>query len=221
MTLDEIVTYTSSKLGITHAAARAQARLFAQMRHRMLWNEQNFRQTRHQATVPVNAGTQDVTLPAEFEFVTGCRWAGRYELLGVSDLGALAANPGGYDAAGPVLAFVPLGKDAAGNAIIRLMQVPQSAGALLVIGKRKCVELVNGTDSPLIPGEDQVLCEFVMADLYEWLRQFGKAQAFLQRAAILLQKMVEIETQQTAEVRRLIPIEQQMDDDTSGDWLRG
>lgn len=220
MTLDDIATYTTSKLGITDAQAKAQAKLFAQMRHRMLWNEQNFRQTRTQAMVAVNAGTQDVTLPSEFEFVTACRWAGTQELPGISDFSALATNPSGYDATGPVLAFVPLGKDASGNAIIRLMQIPETGDSLLVIGKRKCVELVNGTDSPLIPGEDQVLCELVMGDLYEWLRQFSKAQAFAQRAAMLLQKMVEIETAQAAELRRLIPTEQVIDDDPSGSWLR-
>jgi hypothetical protein len=218
MTLAEIKTFTTSKLGITDAAALAQAELFVKHRWRMLWNTALWRQTRWQATVSVAAGTQDVTLPTEFDFVTAMRWAGQQELVGVSDLSALASDPAGYDQSGPVLAFIPLAKDTDGNCVVRLLQKPKETKSLLVIGKRKCVELSASTDSPLIPGADQVLCEAVMGDLYEWIRQLSKAQVFFSKATTLIEKMKEIETAQASEIRRIIPIEQQLDADPQA-WL--
>lgn len=220
MTLLDIKNYTTGKLGITDAAALAQADLFTKARWRMIWNDVNWRQARYQQTLSIAAGTQDVTLDPLFEFVTAARWADTYELMATDDISALASNPGGYDTAGPVLAFVPLGKDSNGNAQIRLLHKADQTKNLFVIGKRKCVELVNPTDTPLIPGADQVLCELVMGDLYEWLRQLTKAAQFFQKGAILLEKMKEIEMAQTAEVRRIIPTEQILDDEPNNNWLR-
>lgn len=216
MTRTETIAYCTAKLGITDLAAQTIAAQFYDARWSMLWNEEDWRQTRYQETIAVGVGTQDVTLGANCEFVKACRWAGSQELLPISDVAALAMNPIGYDTAGPVLGFVPIGKTSAGLAQIRLMQVPSEAKNLLVIGKRKVLALA-GSDTPPIPGADQVLNEFVMGDLYEWLRQLTKAAQFFQKGGILLQKMKEIETQQSAEIRRIIPIEQVLDGNFGGD----
>jgi hypothetical protein len=219
MTRAEIITYCTSKLGITDTAAQTQAALFIDQRHGTIWNEEDWRQTRYQETIAVAAGTQDVTVGANCEFVKACRWAEAYELLPLSDASALALNPPGYDASGPVLGFVPLGKNSGGQVQIRLMQKPAESKNLLVLGKRKVLAL-GVSDTPPIPGEAECLCEFVMGDLYEWLRQFDKAQYFLSKAAILLQKMKDIETAQAGEVRRIIPTVQVLDGEGSYDSLR-
>ena len=215
MTRAEIITYCTAKLGITDATATAQAGTFLDARHAMVWNEELWRQTRYQESVSVAAGTQDVTLGANCEFVTACRWAGAYELMPLSDASAMALDPAGYDASGAVHGFVPLGKNSSGYAQIRLMRIPTEAKTLLVIGKRKLLALAAG-DTPPIPGEDIALAEFVMGDLYEWLRQLSKAQYFFAKGAAMLGKMKEIEVAQTAEIRRIVPTEQQLDGYTGG-----
>jgi hypothetical protein len=207
MTRAEIITYCLAKLGITDSTATEQAGRFLDARHSMIWNDEDWRQTRYQETVAVAAGTQDVTLGANCEFVKACRWADSFELLPMNDVNALQLNAAGYDASGPVLAFVQLGKDTSGNVIVRLMQKPTEAKNLLVLGKRKVLAL-GTSDTPPIPGEDMALCEFVMGDLYEWLRQLNKAAYFFQKAGILLQKMKEIERQQAGEICRIIPYQQ-------------
>lgn len=210
MTRAEIIAYCTAKLGLTDSATTTIAGTFVDARHAMLWNEENWRQTRYQETVAVTAGTQDITLGTNCEFVTAARWADRYELLPTSGTAALAQNAAGYDASGPVLAFEQLGKNSSGLVQIRLLQIPAESKNLLVLGKRKVLAL-GVSDTPPIPGEDQCLCEFVMGDLYEWLRQPSKAGYFYQKAGILLQKMKEIETQQSGEIRRIIPTEQVLD----------
>lgn len=218
MTRAESVAYCTGKLGITDTTATDKAEDFYDARWSMLWNEEDWRQTRYQETIPVSAGTQDVTVGTNCETVKACRWAGTTELLPMSDVSALALNPVGYDGAGAVLGFVQLPKTSA-QVQVRLMQIPTVAGNLLVIGKRKVLAL-GDTDTPPIAGADQVLNEFVMADLYEWLRQLTKAQYFLQKGGILLQKMKDIERQQSGEISRIIPYTQVLDGESGYDSLR-
>jgi hypothetical protein len=208
MTLGELKTFCTTKLGITDTAAKSVAGTFANARWKMIWDAQPWRQTRWQATISVPAGTQDVTLGTEFEFVTACRWKGQNELLPISDQAAFSINPAGYDQSGTPLGFAQIGKTTGGLVQIRLFQIPTETQNLLVLGKRKCIELTADSDTPLIPGIDPCLQAFVMGDLYQWIRQFSKAQVHYEEANALLAKMVEIETAQTSEIRRIIPMEE-------------
>jgi hypothetical protein len=207
MTLAQIKTFCTTKLGITDAAANTVAGTFASARWKMIWDAQPWRQTRWQQQVTVPAGTQDITLDSQFELVTAARWKGSDELLAVSDVSAFSQNPAGYDQSGPPLGFAQLARDTSGNVRIRLFQIPTEEQPLLVLGKRKCTELTADSDVPLIPGIDPCLCAFVMGDLYQWIRQFSKAEICFGEANALLAKMVEIETAQTSEVRRIIPVD--------------
>ena len=221
MNLGQLAAFAAAKLGVSNTTTTNLAKDYAKARWRMIWDAANWRQARHKDVVAVSSGTQDVTLPEEFEFAQACRWGDNLELLPLNDLAALASNAGGFDAAGPVLSFTLLSKDSDGNARIRLFQVPEEAKNLLVLGKRKCVELASDSDTPLIPGVEQCLLAFVMGDLYQWMRQFAKAEAFFAEAQAHLQKMIEIETAQATELRRIIPVEQILDGDTHHDWLTG
>lgn len=222
MTLAEIKTYTTSKLGLTDATALAQAELFAKARWRTIWHEADWKQARYQESVSVGAGTQDITLNAKFDTVKACRWAGQNELGSVNDVAAMQLDPIGYDASGTPVAWIPLGKTAPGGVLqIRLVRKPDVAGTLLVIGKRKPIELTTGTadadnvQEVPIPGGSECLCEFVMGDLYEWLRQFSKAEWYFKKAAICLEKMKEIETAQASELRRIIPYSEDREGETA------
>lgn len=204
MTRAEIISYVTAKLGITDSAAQTQAGTFLDMRHGMIWNDADWRQARYQQSLAVTAGTQDYTLDVSFEFPKVARWDGAYDVPIINDVTALTKNPTGYDTSGPVLGIIPLARTAAGACQIRLLQVPTVNGTLLVIGKKKLTTLASG-DTPPIPGEDMALCEFVMGDLYEWLRQFDKATHFFTKGGFLLEKMKELETAQAGELRQIIP----------------
>lgn len=57
-----------------------------------------------------------------------------------------------------------------------------------------------------------------MGDLYQWIRQMSRAQVFFQEANALQARMIEIETAQTAEIRRVIPMEQVLEDESPRLW---
>jgi hypothetical protein len=222
MTLAEIKTYCTSKLGIADATALSMAELFAKQRWRTLWNEADWKQARYEQALVVASNTQDVTLDTKFDTVKAVRYSDAQELPSVSDMTAFMLDPAAYhfigspnNQFGTPVAFVPLGRQAVTGALqIRLIRATAQQCNLLVIGKCKPIELTTGAvDSENvqevpIPGGSECLCEFVMGDLYEWLRQFDKAEWYQKRAAILLEKMKEIETAQASEVRRIIPTEQ-------------
>jgi hypothetical protein len=214
MNLGQYKDFTAAKIGLSDTITKTQAGEFAKARWRMIWSAAMFRQTRIYDTVSVAAGVQEVTLPEFFELVHACRWNGDRLLTPMLDLAALARNPAGFDTIGNVAAFIPLARSDDGRARIRLNQIPEKAGVLFVIGKRTCVELVNDFDVPLIPGVDNCLIAFVMGDLYQWMRQFTKAETFFREANALLQTMIDIETAQSAEIRQIIPDVQQLE----GEW---
>lgn len=221
MNLGQIKDYTAAMIGISDTATKAQAGEFAKARWRMIWNSQPWRQARWQQTVAVSSGTQDVTLESQFEFVTHCRWNGTVELTPITDGTAMAANPQGFDQAGAVGSFAQLGKNSSGDVVVRLFGIPNESKNLLVLGKRKCVELSADGDTPLLPGVDECLIAYTLGDLYQWLRQMTKAGALYQEGAAHLAKMVEIEKEQSAGIVRVIPYVQELETEPDNSWLLG
>lgn len=207
----EIADFTCKKLGVSDTATLTLASDFAKRRWQMIWNSALWRQSRHLATVTTVPGEAVVVLPAEFDLVTAVRFGESSVLLGTDELSALATNPVSFGGSGPVVAFAPMGKDAAGNCRIRLLSPPTAATPLLVVGKRKCVDLNLGVDSPSIAGADECLCAFVLYDLSQWMRQYTAAEIYKQEANALLEQMRQIENGQTTEIKRLIPFAQQQE----------
>lgn len=214
MTRTEIIAYCTAKLGITDSAAQTQAALFLDMRDQMIWNDADWKHARVQQSLAVSAGVQDYALNSTVEFIKVARWNGAYDVPVLNDVTALTKMPTLYDTSGAVVAIVPLARDATGIAQIRIIGVPTQAGTLLIIGKKKWTVLA-GSDTPKIPGGDMALCEFVMGDLYEWLRQMDKAATFFAKGGILIEKMKELETAQAGELRQIIPTVQLLDGEDS------
>jgi hypothetical protein len=192
---------------MTDNLTKAQAKTFAQLRWKMIWDDTNWRQARHEVEATIAANTEEVTLPAEVETVIMARIDGNREIFPTTDLVAMSSDPSGIGSPGMTLAFSNYAKDSAGNARVRLHRPLDQARTILFVCKRKCVELVNDSDTPLISGIDQCLIAFVMGDLYEWVRQMGKAQLKYQEGIGLLGKMQEIETQQSGRIVRIIPMD--------------
>ncbi len=218
MNLGEIKAFTASKLGLTDNLTKDQAGAFAKARWQMIWNYALWRQTRHSDTIAVPSGQQEITLPAEFELALLARYGASRELIGALDLSVFQGDPAGWDIPGYVAGFSPMARTADGLARIRLNRVTTEASPLLVIGKRTCIDLLVDTDRTLISGADECLTAMVMGDLYQWMRQFTKADKFFAEADSLLQKMVEIEKSQTTEISRIIPHVQQLEAGEGGNW---
>jgi hypothetical protein len=218
MTLQQIAQFCADKIGIADNTTVAKARAFTQQRWRLVWNRYSWHQARMQQTVTVPAGTQDVTLEGNMDFPIAARWNGTEEILVTSDITMLRNFPVGMDTSGSVRGFDLIPKDAAGNARIRLYQIPNITAPLLVIGKAKCPELTADTDQPSIPGCEETLIACVLGDLMQWLRQYGKAQIHFAEATTHLDNMMQIERDVAANDMRVIPVVEPSSY-SAGNWI--
>jgi hypothetical protein len=88
---------------------------------------------------------------------------------------------------------------------VKLTPATTTAETFLVLAKRKPKQLLEDLDTPTIAGCEEALMAITQADMLEWMRQYGKAQIKAQEAAVMVQKMKDQETNQTANIIRLIP----------------
>jgi len=219
MTLDEIANFCAETLGMTDNLTVAYAKRRAQARWKIIWNTANWKQAYHEVIGQVPANTEEVELPPEVELVTAVRINGDRELLPSSQQTQIMVDPAGFGNTGHTYAFSPVARSSAGAARIRLHRPFERETELLLICKRKCVELTAGTDVPLIPGADECIVAFTHGDLYRWQRQFSKANEMFQEARALLAQMIVIETVQAAQTVRLVPFTEPNGYGAETDWL--
>lgn len=88
---------------------------------------------------------------------------------------------------------------------LRLLEAPQAAITLMILGKRKAPALTNDSDQPALRGIDPCLEAFVLADVYEWQRQGDDAAAKRQEAMALREQLQETECFHAANIQQLVP----------------
>jgi len=88
---------------------------------------------------------------------------------------------------------------------IRLLETPKVDTALVVLAKRTVHPLRADGDSTAFDGLDLPLEAFVLADVYEWLRQTGDANEKRAEAMALVEHLKRAEFYQEAQQQRLVP----------------
>lgn len=88
---------------------------------------------------------------------------------------------------------------------LRLARIPIQAINFQILHKRKLVNLSADTDEPVLHGVDNALMTFAHADMLQWMRQYGKAQAIQSEAVGLLAQLKNVETVQRASRPKIIP----------------
>ena len=110
-------------------------------------------------------------------------------LVDASDLIALAAT----DTAAPL------------RQRIRLLETPEDATTVRVLGKRKCPAFTGDNDQPPVRGMENLLIAMAQGDMLERERQYGKANLKFQEGVALLNQFKAEETIQQAHNQRIIP----------------
>jgi hypothetical protein len=88
---------------------------------------------------------------------------------------------------------------------LRVVEMPEQATTLRILGKARPSGFKGDNDSPRITGVTNCLIAFAQADMLERERQYAKAQAKMQEAVTLLADLRAQETVQEAQNRRIIP----------------
>ena len=88
---------------------------------------------------------------------------------------------------------------------IRLLETPEDATTVRVLGKRKCPRFSDDNDQPPVRGMENLLIAMAQGDMLERERQYGKANLKFQEGVALLNQFKAEETIQQAHNQRIIP----------------
>ncbi len=208
LTLDQIARRACALMGIDDAGSVAQAKEFCRTRWRMLWDAELWPQPRTVAPVTLANAGDTVTLPATMSLPTQVRMTANGMVIpSDSELAAAMADPDAYrELGGETLHWTLIEPAEDGAVRLRFSRAAFRDTALTVLGKRAFTEPEDAS-APNIPGADLALLAHTEADLYEWQRQNGKAQAKRAEAMALEERMRGIALEQTAHFARFVPID--------------
>lgn len=207
MTKTALATAAASKQGFSNAEFIAKAMEYAGQRYEMIWDHHLWRYSVTDVTQAVPAdpagGIVEIN-DATMAFVLAVRFADQ-ELLPIDRETILRIAAEAYDGSGSPGGFDHLAPSVDGKPQIRLYRIPDKGENLLTIGKKKTPAWADDAEPMPLPGIANTLLALVAADLLEYQRQYGKAQAKFSEGFALLEKMVQTETEQRGRSRVVIP----------------
>ena len=203
MTKADIAQFVADKLQKSDAGSLVLLKSFVDRRYDMIWNTGLWRETLGTTSYSVAVDENEVTLNSTVHFPVSAAWDNN-EIAPTNLDTVFRIDPELLSQSGTPVQFLVLPNDSSGNAVIHLIKKPDTAKALLVLGKLKVVAL-DDLDSPKINGIDNALLAFVEADMLQHLRQYGKAQVMQQEASAQLAVCRDLETSQSAKISKLVP----------------
>ena len=204
MTLLEIANAAALRFVRQDAATLELAKAYVRQRYSMLWDAHNWRQSLTTTTVAVPAATAEVDLGSSIERVLAVRWNSTV-IDGIDAGTALRLLPETFDQAGDPIGYIELPNTATNSARLRLVQVPQEAGTLYVLGKLRCPGLPVDTSTPLLAGISSGLMSYALGDLWSYEGQESKAGAKYSEAGQIATAAIGAELTASGVRPRLIP----------------
>ncbi|HLP07944.1 MAG TPA: hypothetical protein VK178_07245 [Opitutaceae bacterium] len=204
MTVSDIAANACLRFVRQDAATVTLAKAYVRQRDAMLWDAHNWRQALTTLTLAVAAGTAELALGTGIERPLAVRWGTRM-LDGIDHGTAMRLAPETFDTAGDPIAYIELPRDTTNGARIRLSQVPQETGTLLVLAKRRWPGLPDDSSEPLIAGIASALMAYALGDLWSYEGQETKATAKYNEANQLAERILEAEQNAGGVRTRLIP----------------
>jgi hypothetical protein len=203
MTLLELATFVCTKAGKADGTSYSVCKDFIKNRYKMIWEYYTWNDSKIMVTQSVPASTLDLSINSQIDLVISAAWKGQ-KLQNLSQETVISYNPDLLDRAGSPVGYINLPKSG-GSCVIRFITTPQTTEDIILLGKKVFTQLSGDSDSPLLRGIDNALLAYGEADFLERERQRGAAQLKLQEATAMIQKMVDIESNQQTKVMRVIP----------------
>jgi hypothetical protein len=109
------------------------------------------------------------------------------------------------DQSGGNLLTLPANESSRLHQRIAFTSTPSNSGALAVLYKRRCRDLINDSDATEIGKIDNMLLAAVETDMRSGERQYGKASLKAQEVQGLMSVAISMEKEQSANNCRIIP----------------
>lgn len=198
MTIVQIAAVAAATVGIVDQDMLTVAEGFTRIRHQQIYESYDWTAAQDIISEAVTAQNYFIELP-NAERVISARWASAsgvtnfldpvsesylFESLPelIQELGRSQGTPKYY-----IARYLPETQ----NMAVAITPIPDADGSAIFLIKRK---FDGSATEPLIPNIDETLVAFVVSDLWEFLRQVGKATAKRQEATALLQAVQQRDT---------------------------
>jgi hypothetical protein len=133
-----------------------------------------------------------------------------YSRYSYDEIGSLGKDDQSFDLivedqSGGNLLTLPSNETSRLHQRIAFTSTPSNSGALAVLYKKRCRDLIFDSDSTEISKIDNTLLAAAIGDMREGERQYGKASAKAQEVAGLMSTAISMEKEQSANNCRIIP----------------
>jgi hypothetical protein len=196
MDLGGISSLICKKVGTTDVDSQNTCALFIKFRYQWIYKRFPWRDGLRRDTATATAGSDSVALPTGVDRVISIRY-GDHFLDPVDDTFFVESDPKIFERTGIPTSYQEYTDQNDDTKRIRLFPIPAVDGSMLIIGKRTLPELTQDASIPIIRGIDEVLIAHAEADMLEYHRQYGKAQAKRIEAEQLYADAVKLEQEQT------------------------
>lgn len=205
MTIREIAFKACSMLNLQDEASIEQAVEYAKHRWQTIWNGHLWKDSVGYVSVAAEIKDGACFLSVPLERVRNIR-CNQFAIYPIDPSNVFQLDPLAFDCFGEITGFSEMGKDEAGNRIVRIFSLPKEPQkySFLVMGKIKCPELADD-DEPFLTGIDDALLEFVTGDLWRRDQQFNKANSSYSNGSTFVEQMRKIDGEQSASNPRIVP----------------
>lgn len=187
MTLLEISDHVCDIAGVFDTAKKATCKRFVIRRNQMAYDAHPWNEAQIVESVTAIAEAQSVTLPATVDMVISVR-AGTRSLEPVNSTFLAQTDPLIFERSGTPTMYEEWTDTAASNARkLKLFPIPNANIDLLIVGKRKLVNMSADGSSSVLRNIDNCLIAYALGDMQRKLRQWAKADKAYEEAGAMLQ----------------------------------
>lgn len=202
MTLADMATYVTAKLGQTDATSVSMCKDFIRRRYDMVWNAFPWKDSQIFTSTTISNSTASIQLPTGTERIISIRAGGNTFLEPIDSVTLLQLDPQIIEREGTPVYYSESYDYTASKRIVSLYPIPAVTTALYIVGKRAMLPLTSDGDSPVLRNLDNCLMAFAQADMLQRQRQYAKAKELVEEGAALLEAAKKVELEQAALPRR-------------------
>lgn len=203
MTLTEIASFICSKHGKTDNTSISLCKDYIKNWYKFIWEKHTWNDSKTDVSDTFSASTANFTVDSTVDIVVEVIYDGtKLEEISLEKLYEI--SPEWTTATGTPAYYFNRPKSG-GDCVIRLNTLPTEDKAIVIIGKLVFTQLTGDSDSPLLRGIDNTLIALAESTFLQRMQQFGSAQIALNEGMAMLNKMIEIETNQQTKHQRIQP----------------
>jgi hypothetical protein len=226
MTRDTYMNLVCSKVHQTDSESKLRCTDFIQARYQMIYDYANWKDALDLLSGLTADTTGIMVYPQNVDRIVAIRASLNHMILPTDSALAMSVDPTVFERSGTPISWEDFVDTNDGNKHkIRIFPKPSTPVDIVMQVKRAFVQMMNGTDVPILRNIDNALLSYVTGDMYERQMLAALAQQKFQEAAAMLDLMRRQETEHAGHLARVVPFSDHVEGDYLGydldlNWMR-